>query len=204
MKKSFQLLLAFAAIVSFSFVSPNHETRPLVVVIDAGHGGDDFGAKHEQHLEKDIVQKISGRIKELNKNPNIAIQFTRTGDHNMNLQERTALINQLRPDVVLSLHVSANPNPTASGMELFVAQEGKSAARSAVLAEKLKTAFENGKSLKFRGIKTAPFYILKNADAPAITVELGFITNAEDAKYLTNESQHDNIANTILTFLAGI
>ncbi len=201
MRKPIQLLIAIAAVVSFAFVSPEANVRPTIVVIDAGHGGEDFGAVHQEHVEKAITETIAGKIKAMNQNADVVLRFTRSGDEKLDLAARTAMINQMRPDLVLSLHVTANPNASARGLELFISEENKAAAKSRELAEKLKSAFENKNNLKVRGIKTAPFHILKKSDAPAITVELGFITNPEDAKYLTDDKEQDQLAKTILEFI---
>lgn len=204
MKKPIQFLLALAAILSFAFMNNTTETRKIHVVIDAGHGGHDFGAKHNQHLEKDITAQISKRIVALNSNDNVVLHFTRTDDSAMDLSARTAFINEIKPDLVLSLHVSSNPRPEANGVELFTAVEGDNAARSAELAEKLGSALESKNKLKLRGVKTAPFFILKNSDAPAITIELGFLSNADDLSYLTSDKDQDKIAKTILEFISEL
>ncbi len=204
MKKPIQILLIIAAIISFAFINNTTDSRKINVVIDAGHGGHDFGAKHNEHLEKDITAQISKRIAALNSNQNIVLHFTRSDDSAMDLAARTAFINEIKPDLVLSLHVTANPRPEARGVDLFTAVEGANAARSAELAKKLGSALETKNQLKIRGQKTAPFFILKNSKAPAITLELGFITNPEDFKYLTNEQEQEKIAKTILEFISEL
>ncbi len=204
MKRSSQFLFAFATILCFAFTVQTRDVKPFVVVIDAGHGGNDFGAKHDTHLEKEITEQIAQRIKALHKNENVILKFTRTGDQDVSLQQRTALINQLRADLVLSLHVSVTENASASGAELFVSDQNQNAEKSMVLAKKLRLALESNTKLKVRDLKTAPFYILKNSDAPAITVELGFLSNKKDLKYLTEESSQQQIAQTIVDYINNI
>lgn len=204
MKKPANFLLIAAAILCFAFIKPAPESRQIHVVIDAGHGGNDFGAKSGDFLEKDITAQFSERLKELNTDKDVVLHFTRTGDDAVNLVERTAFINEIKPDLVLSLHVNYNQRPEPNGIEIYTPATGENIDHSAALAKVLAAALESKNNLKLRGIKTAPFHILKNANVPAMTLELGFLSNPDDLKYLTNESHQKQIANTILDFIANM
>lgn len=199
MKKTVGLL--FLSLLMLAFIPKND---PIRIVIDAGHGGQDHGASHQGLYEKDIVDAITSKIKSQNKNANIILHFTRDGDEFVSLGKRANEINEIKPDLVLSLHVSMNGNSAASGFEVFIPKESAYKAKASELAEKLATKFQNNINLKLRGIKEAPFFILKKSESPALLVELGFISNPHDRNLLTDDAQQTQIANTILEFLGDL
>jgi N-acetylmuramoyl-L-alanine amidase len=206
MKKPTQLFLLLTAIISFAFVNPKlSEPKQINVVIDAGHGGKDFGATSISINEKQIVEQIANKIKALNKNENIVIHFTRNTDDLLPLEKRIEIIKAINPDLVLSLHVSSNSNTKKSGMEFYVANKEVAAyEKSNDLAVKLSSEFSKNSTLTIGPIMNAPFYILKNATAPTVLIELGYLSNENDKKYLTDNKEQDKIAENILQFVSGL
>lgn len=199
--KPFKIFFALGVLAAFAFTAPNHEPRKIKIVLDAAHGGKDWGATYDNITEKEITEQIARKIKAQNTNDNIVFELTRLDDNNLSLQDRTALINKIKPDLVLSLHVSANKNASASGFEIFTPKSENANNKAAtVYAEKLANKLAKNHNFKSRGIKEAPFHILNKSEVPAIVVELGFISNASDRAYLTDALQQDRIANTILEF----
>lgn len=202
MKNLFKALLLVVAFATVSFISSEKET--ITVVIDAGHGGHDFGGKHDDLLEKDLANSISKKIEALNSDKNIKLLFTRDDDKFVELVERTNFINSIKPDLVLSLHVNNNKNTTTSGFEIFVSDKSIAYEKSNELAQKLVVDFEKNIPLKNRGVKTAPFWILKNSEVPALTLEMGFLSNTTDREYITSEEGQNQIAQTILNFVSDL
>ena len=205
MKKSIPLFLAFATIVSFAFVKPNsNEPKQINIVIDAGHGGSDSGATSSSSTEKQIVEQITNKIKFLNKNENISVHVTRIGDEFLSLSDRSVIINKIKPDLVLSLHVNKSSNVAKSGMEFYIANESIVAERSNEIAVELRNKFIQKNNLKASEIKKAPFYILKKSEVPAVLVELGYMSNLADREYLTNDLEQNKIATTIIEFISEL
>ncbi|HRA71407.1 MAG TPA: N-acetylmuramoyl-L-alanine amidase [Flavobacterium sp.] len=205
MKNTTKLFLILTAIVSFAFVNPKlSEPKQINVVIDAAHGGYDFGATSNSINEKQIVEQISNKIKALNKNKNVVIHFTRSSDVFIPLQERSNIANTIKPDLVLSLHVNSSKNQDKSGVEFFVYKDSKWYEESNNLAVKLSSEFAKNNSLTIGEIKNAPFYILKYATTPTVLVELGYLSNENDKKYLTDDKEQNKIAENILEFVSGI
>ncbi|HLF53448.1 N-acetylmuramoyl-L-alanine amidase [Flavobacterium sp.] len=204
MKNTTKLFLALTALISFAFVKPKFiEPKQINVVIDASHGGYDSGAKVGGFTEKQIVEQITHKIYALNKNKNVVIHLTRSSDTFVSLVERTNTINALKPDLVLSLHVNSNSNKNKSGMEMYVANENKSSEMSLAFAGKLYDKFINN-NLKVNEIKNAKFYILKKSEVPAVLVELGYLSNESDSKYLTDEKEQNRLAETIIDFISEL
>ena len=205
MKKSIPLFLAFATIVSFAFVKPNSKApKQINVVIDAGHGGSDFGATSSSSTEKQIVEQITNKIKFLNKNENVSVHVTRIGDEFLSLSDRSVIINKIKPDLVLSLHVNKSSNVSKSGMEFYIANESIANEKSNKIANELRNKFIQNTNLKASEIKKAPFFILKKSEVPAVLVELGYMSNLTDREYLTNDLEQNKIAVTIIEFISEL
>jgi N-acetylmuramoyl-L-alanine amidase len=202
MKNVLKVTLLAVAFVTLSFVSFEKET--ITVVIDAGHGGHDFGANHDEFFEKDLANTISKKIQELNVDKNIKILFTRDEDKFIELATRTNYINSIKPDLVLSLHINRNLNANTNGFEVFVSDKSIAFEKSNELAQKLVLDFEKNIPLKNRGVKIAPFWILKKSEVPAMTIEMGFISNENDRKYITSSEGQTQIAQTILNFVSDL
>lgn len=200
MKLSLKILLALALFSGFAFKSNfrREEPKKIHVVIDAGHGGSDSGASFENLTEKEIVAQITAKIKALNKNQNVEIVLTRASDIPVTLQERTQVINSIKPDLVISLHVSASRNSEKSGVGLYIAKENASKDKAFRLAKKMSDRIKKNHHFAVSEIQEAPFYVLRNSDAPAIILELGYLSNESDRHYLTDEKQQNRIARTIL------
>lgn len=91
------------------------------IVIDAGHGGDEQGAKGPGGvLEKDITLSVARRLKAvLEARLGVRAILTRDRDEAVGLDERAAVANNNKADVFLSLHANASVRPSAAGAEVF-------------------------------------------------------------------------------------
>lgn len=97
------------------------KTRPFVVVIDAGHGGKDPGARRGAIKEKDITLSVALRLGELirSNQPGIKVLYTRSTDKFVGLQERADFANRHNASLFVSIHVNSAPG-VVSGTETFV------------------------------------------------------------------------------------
>ena len=91
------------------------------IVIDAGHGGAEEGAKGpEGTLEKDITLSVARRLKSaLEARLGLRVILTRERDEAVGLDERAAVANNNKADLFLSLHANASVRPSAAGAEVF-------------------------------------------------------------------------------------
>jgi N-acetylmuramoyl-L-alanine amidase len=203
MKNTIKVILFLITIISFSFASPKRlELKKINIVIDASHGGNDFGVTSNSITEKQIVEQITNKIK--SSNNNVVIHLTRYEDDFISLEERTDFINKIKPDLVLSLHVNASLNNKTSGLEFYVAKETEFFEKSNEIAGKLNKKFSENTNLKMLGIKTGPFYILKKSDVPAVIIELGYLTNENDKKYLIDDNEQNKMAKSISEFISAM
>jgi N-acetylmuramoyl-L-alanine amidase len=203
MKKPVKIVALLAAAACFAFALPKNDSKKIEVVIDAAHGGKDFGSAHDNFLEKEIAQSIAGKIKELNDDREIVIHFTRLGDEFVSLEERVETINRIKPDLVLSLHLNYAKGNSPSGVEIFTSKKSDQREQSNIYVKQLADVFQANK-FEVRKVEEAPFYILNKSEVPAITIEMGYLSSETDRNYLTNEKGQETIANTIVDFLKEI
>lgn len=97
------------------------EKRDIVVVIDAGHGGEDPGAIGPRGTyEKDVVLKLAKTLADLvNKQPGYTAKLTRTGDYYIGLRNRTLLARKYNADLFVSVHADAFRTPQPNGASVF-------------------------------------------------------------------------------------
>ncbi len=111
----------------------------FIVVIDAGHGGEDPGAVGaKKTLEKELVLKIAKQLKkELDAVPGIRAELTRKGDYYIPLRKRTRIAADLDADLFVSIHADAFTRRSAHGISVFALSErGATSERARVLAGK--------------------------------------------------------------------
>ncbi len=99
--------------------------RDLVVSIDAGHGGEDPGARGARGTkEKDVVLAIAKRLARLIENePGMRPAMTRTGDYYLGLRRRMAKARQVKADLFVSIHADAFKNRNARGASVYTLSE---------------------------------------------------------------------------------
>lgn len=199
-------------------------TLPLTVVIDPGHGGNDQGTSVQTSArlikESDLTLKLSQKILKLiqEKYPDqISASVTRTKNRYIPLQKRIDLSNQEKVDFYLSLHYNSAFSTAISGTEIYFPEDTKADTRSASILDSIKKDLvETGRvkqSLDFTKsltpylksnkvkIRRAPFYVLENADAPALLIEVGYLTHPEEQKILVTDAHQDLTAESIVKAL---
>ncbi|WP_179008167.1 M56/M15 family metallopeptidase [Winogradskyella forsetii] len=192
------LLFAGIFVLSCTYKDTN---EPLLVVVDAGHGGKDSGNFNEDDREKYIVLQITNLLASLS-DEKVEIVLTRTNDEFLSLQERADFINNINPDLFLSLHCNAHNDSSIKGTEAYFNPKHKNAQTSLkyarILVEHQSDNFYN------RGIKEAGFFLLKNTLVPGVYLELGFMTNESDSTVLSDKNQKEKIAKSIYEGLLKI
>jgi N-acetylmuramoyl-L-alanine amidase len=90
------------------------------IVLDAGHGGHDPGARANGLTEADLVLDVTLRLRQLlEKQPGVEVTLTRDKDVFVPLEERTAIANRTGADLFLSIHANASRNTKARGIETY-------------------------------------------------------------------------------------
>jgi N-acetylmuramoyl-L-alanine amidase len=222
---------------------PGKAAGVQTIVVDAGHGGTEMGAKGPTGLlEKDVTLDMAKRLQAgLVKRLGVKVILTRDTDRQVSLDDRTAIANHERADLFLSIHVNASlakeargaetyflsykatddesralaalenntlgvESPPANsnlGMVLWEMAQSQYLAESSKLAETIQQNLNEALKIESRGVKQAPFKVLMGATMPAILVEIGFITNADEEQRLKDDAYRDRIASAIIESVAA-
>lgn len=189
------------------------ESRP-VVVLDAGHGGQDTGAMCGTVLEKDLTLDVAQRAELLLRAAGYATVLTRSSDRYLSLAERAAVGNREDDSLFISIHFNDGARAAASGVETYYAlreagggsrlfswlpflqqvDHGALMSKSENLATCLQAALVERTQAVDRGTKTEQFYVIANVRHPAALVEGGFITNKTDMTKLATTEYRQEIA----------
>lgn len=182
--------------------------KKFIVVIDAGHGGNDNGATGKQAsiFEKDLNLQIVKKIKELNSNNNIELIFTRLTDVFQTVQEKAAFTKEAKADLFISIHIGAESpggDSPASGLQVFLASKNEPGAQnSQLLASAIINEFSSNYSLPVQQHperRKERIRVLDDAICPAVLIEAGNISNEKDFTFLQKESAKEMIAKNILS-----
>ena len=195
--KNLKIISVFSLIALFCLMAFTTFPTKKLIVIDAGHGGEDIGAKNGMLTEKAIVEKIAQKVKAFNKNADIEIVLLRPDDNYIKLSDRTDKINEMKPDLVVSLHTNFSKNKDINGIETIVSDKNNFLEKSTFHAENMLENFKGG-DFEIRGVLNRNLHILRNSNCPAIMIELGFLSNEKDAKILESEAGQNALARSIL------
>jgi N-acetylmuramoyl-L-alanine amidase len=97
------------------------QSKKFKVVLDAGHGGKDYGAVYHGNIEKNIALQTVLKVGAiLEKDSQIDVVFTRKSDVFIELQQRANIANKSKGSIFVSMHCNANKNQAAEGNETYV------------------------------------------------------------------------------------
>ncbi len=179
--------------------------EPKCVVIDAGHGGDDPGKVGiNGALEKDINLEIALMVKQFLEAEDIEVVLTRedgdglydAGASNKKVQDmkrRIALIDEVSPDVTVSIHQNSYPEEYVHGAQVFYYTGSTVGQELADMIQKQiveKVDKENKRQVKAND----SYYLLKKTSIPIVIVECGFLSNEQEAEKLCTKEYQEKIA----------
>lgn len=169
-----------------------------IVVIDPGHGGPDPGAVGIGGLrETDVVLPISLEVARLLQGQGLQVYLTRTDEsRDVDLPPRVALAERVRANVFVSIHANAISlsRPDVNGVEMYHAP---GSASGAALGQVLLNSIMRSINIPNRGLRAARFYVVRNTSMPAVLVETGFVTGAQDAPRLADPNFQNQMAAAI-------
>lgn len=169
----------------------------MKLLLDPGHGGIDSGAPGITREEKELNLIASLYLGGHLLYRGHEVHFTRTDDRTLSLAERVAKEQELLPDFFLSVHCNSASEDTARGFECFYFKSGKP------LAEQIAQSVASSGIIPMRRppVKRARFYVLRKTKAPAVLVELGFISNPLDDELL---NQRERLLELLWSLSLGI
>ena len=180
-----------------------------LIVIDAGHGGDDGGSvgvvsgAKESDLNLVIARKLKGYLE----NIGFKVVLTRETSDGLykltskdkkydDMAKRKEIIEKTKPFLVVSIHQNSFPMASMSGAQTFYQQGnelGKTLA-DLVQNELIKNLGEHARGFANKG----DYYILNSTSYPAILVECGYLSNPEEDRLLNDGDYQDKIAYSIM------
>lgn len=168
------------------------------IYIDVGHGGKDPGAGKAPVIEKDIVLDISLKLKDELELRNISCFINREDDRDISLNERVEEANSLECSLFLSVHIDSYKNSQPNGVStLYNPYSEVSAQYAEIMQNHIKNLGMRDRDI----IPRSDLYVLRLTEMPAILLELGFISNPQDVKFLTNE---DSVKKLVTAIADGI
>jgi len=193
------------------------------IVIDPGHGGSDPGAIGNGFLEKNGTLDISFKLKSKLENLGYKVYVTRSDDSYVDLYDRARLANNVKADLLVSIHHNAF-SETSTGIEVLYSARDMDrnirneainigwtdpdityAARvstSSTIAKDLSANLASALGMVNRGAKEQNLAVCRNTAMPSILVEAGFITNPNDCSIVMSSFGQDLITTTIANVIS--
>ena len=186
------------------------------VILDPGHGGDNFGAVGAKYKEKDLNLSLAREIASALKKRGFKVRFTREDDRFLTLEERGNFARKENGDVFLSIHHNAG-RAAAKGIETYIVTPRHAAstndretqvhktvvpgnscdAQNIHLGALLQENMVKKTSRQNRGLRFARFRVLVLSRIPAALIEAGFVSNAQEEQECALISNQRKIAESI-------
>ena len=194
----------------------NYDVLNKVVYLDAGHGGYDPGASYFGISEKSLNLAIQSRVKAKLEAEGYQVVTTRTSDTYVDLTDRSRAANASESDIFVSIHINASGSSAAQGIETYYYQpyaeypsrinatyhaNPTRLSMSDTLANAIQSSLINATGAQNQGVKRQTFAVLRETTAPAVLLELGFLSNPQEAARLNTSAYQETLANAIV---AGI
>ena len=194
----------------------NYDVLNKIVYLDAGHGGYDPGASYFGISEKSLTLAIQSRVKAKLESEGYQVVTTRTSDTYVDLTDRSRAANASESDIFVSIHINASGSSAAQGIETYYYQpyaeypsrinatyhaNPTRLSMSDTLANAIQSSLINATGAQNQGVKRQTFAVLRETTEPAVLLELGFLSNPQEAARLNTSAYQETLANAIV---AGI
>lgn len=174
-------------------------TGPVTIVIDAGHGGKDSGARSKDGTqEKTLALKVAKSLSKKLESNGYEVIMTRDKDEYIELLDRAGIANDENAELFLSIHFNSSANSEANGIETFYANEktvGIKTVEQKHFASEIQKALFKITGENSRGVKDGSSYIVLNkTKTVAALTELGFMSNKDDLELITDDEYLEKLA----------
>ncbi|MBQ0010074.1 MAG: N-acetylmuramoyl-L-alanine amidase [Ruminococcus sp.] len=183
------------------------EPEPVrTIVVDAGHGGMDGGAVSDDGvLEKDLNLAVAGKLVSLLRMGGVRVVMTRSDDRLLadpssahkkrdDLASRVRIAEEQENAVFVSIHMNKFPVEKYRGLQVWYSRGNKQSAELADAVQKKTAAVLQPQNTRETKAADSSIYVLDHLDIPAILVECGFLSNAEETRLLCDESYQNKLA----------
>lgn len=175
------------------------EQYDFIVLVNAAHGGDNKGNVVNELQEKKITLEVGKELEKVGEDSEIGIFLIRQEDIDISNESRAELIEAVEPDLVVDLHVNADAaNERTQGTSVvyneFFYRPGMTNARAANIIERNLVTEIQGKALGIFGDSQNKYPLLGMVRVPAVSVEMGYLTNKQEADLLKKDNYQEKIA----------
>lgn len=173
------------------------------IVLDAGHGGSDYGAIREGINEKDITLDIVQRVDAILRAKGYKTALVRSDDTFVSLEDRVAFSEAENPEIFISVHVNSAVSSDPTGIETHWYHDNSKSLAEIVHKHMIKQI----PSAKDRGLFKSKFYVINHTTVPAVLCEIGFLSNPDERNEIITDSRKQRtakaIAEGIIEYLKG-
>ena len=174
-----------------------------IIIIDPGHGGKDIGTSYSSINEKDINLSISKYLAYYLEEYGATVHLTRESDYDLStpntnrrkrsdFDNRIKLINDYKPDLVISIHQNYYKDSKYNGTQIFY-KENK------VLAEYLQENINPNRNTK---PISNTLYMYSKLNSDVLLIECGFLSNSKDRKNLTDNKYQQDYSKKIAKYIS--
>jgi N-acetylmuramoyl-L-alanine amidase len=181
--------------------NPSRLEKVVTVVIDAAHGGNDAGVQNGETNEKTLTLSLARLIKQLNNNPEINIVLARDQDELQPLANKVTVAKDAKADIYVSIHINGSNDLTKSGIEAYVSKKEDNSFMpqnrrlATLMLKNLQGVYATDLSIKQRD---QGIYVLDKNVCPSVIVEMGYLTNNNDLKFISNTANQEKLARQVL------
>ena len=187
------LVFALVACAGTGTVRRKDTSRTFdTVVVDAGHGGKDAGARRYGPAEKVVALDVAQRVNRKLRESKFHTVMTRNSDVFIPLDRRVAIGNSEKNSIFVSIHFNHARRRGIQGFETYYASPY---ARS--LAQRIQRKLLTMPRARNRGVRTANFRVVKYAVYPSVLVECGFLSNRAEAGRARTTAYREMLAEKI-------
>ena len=178
------------------------EQYDYIVLINAAHGGDNKGNVVNELQEKTITLEVAKKLVKLSEIGEIGFFMIREEDTDISNESRAKVIARIAPDLVIDLHVNADPdNERTLGTAMvynnnFYRPQMTNAQIADYMERELVSRIQ-GKALGIFPDMENKYPLLSMIEQPAVSVEMGFLTNKQEGNLLKKDSYQKLIAQGI-------
>lgn len=164
------------------------------IILDAGHGGRDVGALGNGLRETDLNLRVTLKTKSLLEQKGAKVMLTRSDETFVELMDRAKYASVYGGDLFVSIHTNSSYYSSATGIETYYYSSSRDQRLASLIYEDLKSHT----NLSRRDVHQANFMVLKYNSIPSTLIEMGFITNSNDARLLNSSSYQTIVANAVV------
>jgi N-acetylmuramoyl-L-alanine amidase len=167
----------------------------LKIAVDAGHGGENTGAggAASNIAEKEYTLKIAKELEKALKKEKVKVFMTREKDTTLSMIERTAMLKQESPDLLISIHLNSSGKDSISGTSTYYRYIGFRPLTQAILKRMRELGLK-----EYGNVGSFNFSLSGPTDYPNCLVEVAFLSNKADEKRILNPAFHKQVAAKIV------